>query len=292
MGKVLKRAEIDAFAKLGYVSGITVLDATEVSALDRKIEDFERRYPDEVSWAFDIKCNLLLDWVVEAGAHTRMLDAVEDLIGANVFMTDAVFRIKEPGSELVYDWHQDSARIQVEPCFVIGFLAVTPATVENGCLQVIPGTHHAVQPFTIVENSPGQQLRRVARVRAPDVDRAVPLELEAGQVAFFSGNLIHASGPNRARDRRVAILYDYTAAHARQHLGKGSGQILRGEDRWNHFGHESMPEPGFTVANAAMRRQILRTYPENPLMGPREQGVPVRFPDASEGPYAERSGSN
>ena len=38
-----------------------------------------------------------------------------------------------------------------------------------------------------------------------------------------------------------------------------------------------------------MRRRILRSYPENPLMGPREPGVAVRFPDAKDGPYAERS---
>src|SRR5258708_16238415 len=165
MGKLLTGDEIAAFARDGYASGIDILNADEVAALEQKITQFERHYRDEVGWAFDIKCNLLFDWVVEVGVHSRMLDAVEDLLGPNIFMTDAVFRIKEPQSPLVYDWHQDSARIQVQPCFVIGFLAVSAATVDNGCLQVIPGTHHAVEAFDVVDDSPGPQLRRVARGR-------------------------------------------------------------------------------------------------------------------------------
>ncbi|MFI5023254.1 MAG: phytanoyl-CoA dioxygenase family protein [Alphaproteobacteria bacterium] len=289
MGKLLDEAEIAAFERDGYVSGIPILAPAELERLERKLIDFESRHPREVGWALDIKCNLLFDWVVAAGTSERMLDAVEDLIGANILMTDAVFRIKEPGSAVVYDWHQDSARIQLEPCFVIAYLSVSAASAANGCLQVIPGTHRTVQPFRVVENSPGQPQRRVARLAAPDSSRARLLELAAGEVAFFSGNLVHASGPDRSADRRIAILYDYTAAHARQSVGRGSGQLVRGRDDWHHFGHEPFPGPDFTPETAAIRRRVLSTYPENPLMGPREPGIPLRFPDATEGPYAERA---
>ncbi len=287
MGKLLSAAEIASFECCGYVSGVPILAADEARRLEERVEEFERTYPGEVAWAFDIKCNLLLDWVVAAGTGQRMLDAVEDLIGADIFMTDAVFRIKEPGSDVLYDWHQDSARIQVEPCFIIGYLAVGAASEANGCLQVIPGSHRGVAPFRVVENAPGQPARRVARVEHPDVARAVPLELAPGEAAFFSANLMHASGANRSASRRVAILYDYTAAAARQSVGRGSGQLVRGRDEWHHLAHEPLPGPQFTPATAAMRRRILRAYPENPLMGPREPGAPIRFPDATEGPYAE-----
>ena len=285
MGKLLDDAQIASFAAEGFVSGVPVLHPKERFDLERSIESFERQYPDEVSWALDIKCNLLHDWVVAAGVRPKLLDAVEDLIGPDIFLTDAVFRIKEPGSAMEYGWHQDSARIQVEPCFIIVYLAITAATRENGCLQVIPGSHGAVQPFSVVEN-PGQRLRRVARVMNPDVARAVPLELAPGEAAFFSANLIHGSAPNRSPRRRIAILYDYTAASARQSVGRGSGQLVRGTDRWGNLGHEPFPEPGFTRANAQMRRSVLRAYPENPLMGPLEPGAVPRFPDAAVGPFA------
>jgi hypothetical protein len=286
MGKLLTDAQIASFASNGFVSPVPVLDADERRELERHIESFEARYSREVPWAFDIKCNLLHDWVVAAGTRPRLLDAVEDLIGPDILLTDAVFRIKEPGSATEYGWHQDSARIQVEPCFIIVYLAVTPATRENGCLQAIPGSHGEVLPFSVVENSAGQADRRVARVVSPDVAKAVPLELAPGEAAFFSANVIHGSAPNLSRSRRIAILYDYTSASARQSAGRGSGQLVRGTDRWGHFGHEPFPEPGFTRANAQMRRRILRTYPENPLMGPLERGASPRFPDAASGPYA------
>ncbi len=287
MNKVLSEAQLVSFATNGFVSGVPIFSPAEVAALEQRILAFERAYPDDVSWAFDIKCNLVHDWVVSAAAQETLLDAVEDLIGQNILLTNAVFRIKNPGSAVRYDWHQDAARIQVDPCFVIAFVAISAATMANGCLQVIPGSHTTVQPFRVTEN-PGQQLRRVARVESPDTSRAVPLELAPGEVAFFSANLMHASGPNQASDRRISILYDYTAAHARQSVGKGSGQLVRGHDRWEHFGHEPVPEAGFTPRNAQMRRDILRAYPENPLLGPREPGNPLRFSDAQSGAYAER----
>lgn len=285
MGKFLSDPQIASYADQGFVSPVPVLGAEECAALAGRIEAFERRYPDEVHWAFDIKCNLLHDWVVAAGVKPRLLDAIEDLIGPDIFLTDAVFRIKEPGSATEYGWHQDFARIQVEPCFIIVYLAVTAATPENGCLQAIPGSHREVQPFSVVEN-PGQRLRRVARVASPDVARAVPLVLAPGEAAFFSANLIHGSAPNLSAHRRIAILYDYTAARSRQSVGKGSGQLVRGADRWGHVGHEPLPAPGFTPANAHMRRSLLRAYPENPLMGPLEPGAAPRFPDAVGGPFA------
>jgi len=288
MGKLLSDAQISSFASRGFVSPVPALTAKECAELNGRIEAFEHQYPDEVQWAFDIKCNLLHDWVLAAGAHRRILDGIEDLLGPDIFLTDAVFRIKEPGSSTEYGWHQDSARIQLDPCFVIVYLAVTAATTENGCLMAIPGSQTHVEPFTVVEN-PGQRLRRVARVKEPDVSRAVPLELAPGEAAFFSANLIHGSAPNRSPRRRIAVLYDYTAAEARQSVGKGSGQLVRGIDRWERCGHEPFPRPGFTHENAQTRRQILRRYPENPLMGPLEPGAAPRFPDAVDGPFAEKS---
>lgn len=288
MGKLLTDAQISSFASRGFVSPVPVLTAEECAELEARIEAFERQYPDEVHWAFDIKCNLLHDWVVATGMHRKILDATEDLLGPDIFLTDAVFRIKDPGSSTEYGWHQDSARIQLEPCFIIVYLAITAAMRENGCLEAIPGSHTQVEPFSVEEN-PGQRLRRVARVKDPDVSRAVPLELAPGEAAFFSANLIHGSAPNRSPRRRIAILYDYTAAEARQSVGKGSGQLVRGADRWDRCGHEPFPQPGFTRENAQKRRETLRAYPENPLMGPLDPGASPRFPDAVAGPFAEQS---
>jgi hypothetical protein len=123
----------------------------------------------------------------------------------------------------------------------------------------------------------------VARVREVDPSPAVHMELRAGEVAVFSANVIHGSAPNRSPAARIAILHDFTPAAARQSVGRGSGQLVRGRDGFGHFAHEPVPSPDFE-ANARMRRHILTEYPENILMGPLEPGAVPDFPDRREVP--------
>jgi len=273
----LSRAQIDGFARDGFVTGIPALTVAETDAFRDRAERFERDHPEDVRWAFDIKANLVFDWVYANGAHPRILAAVADLLGPDLLLTNSIFRIKDPGTAVSYGWHQDSARIAVEPCPVIVYVAISEATAENGCLAVIPGTHRGIAPFDLVSN-PGQPNRRVARVRAPAVERAVNLELAPGEIAIFSANLVHGSPANRSRARRFAVLHDYTPPAARQSIGKGSGQLVLGEDRFGHFASEPSPGPDYLV-NAATRRRVLTAYPENILMGPLEPGQSPDFPD-------------
>jgi len=266
----------------GFVAGIPVFSTAECQRFRETAERFRAGHPADRDWAFDIKCNLLFDWVYENATHPRLLDAVAGLLGNDLLLTDSVFRIKEPGSGTHYGWHQDSARILVEPAPAIVYVAISDATVENGCLTVIPRTHDGVRPFDLVEN-PGQARRRVARLREIDPSRAVYMELGAGEVAVFSANVVHGSAPNRSTAARFAILHDFTPAAARQSVGRGSGQLVRGRDAFGHFAHEPVPSADFE-ANVRMRRRILNEYPENILMGPLEAGATPDFPDRRDVP--------
>lgn len=276
-GLRLTGEQIAGFRRDGYVSGIPAMSVAHAAAFRARAEAFVASHPTDAGWAFDIKCNLLFDWVYANATLPGILEPVADLIGGDVLLTNSVFRVKEPGSTVNYGWHQDAARIPVDPCPVIVYVAISDATVENGCLMVIPGTQGAVAPFDLASN-PGQPNRKVARVRDPAVDRAVPLALRAGEIAIFSANLVHGSPPNRSRSRRFAVLHDYTPAASRQSIGRGSGQLVLGRDRHGNFAPEPMPGPDFE-ANAAMRRRILEAYPENILMGPLEPGQRLDFPD-------------
>lgn len=279
MPKRLSSSQIDQFRELGFVSGVQLIEPEACLKIKDRIEAFEAERPNDPRWAFDIKANLLFDWVYDLSADVGTLDAVEDLIGENIFNTDTVFRIKDPGSGTNYGWHQDAARIEVKPCFLIAYVAITPSTPENGGLRVIPGSHKSVLPFDVVINSDGQEKRKVARTLDVNENAALDLTLEQGQATFFSGLLVHGSQPNRSDQRRIAILTDYTAAHAQQLQGRGSGQLLRGINRGNHIAPEPVPTGVCTPADAQMRRQILNTYPENPLMGPLEPGESAQFLD-------------
>ncbi len=231
------------------------------SNIRERIEAFEAERPEDAVWAFDIKANLLFDWVYRLGAHEATLDAVKDLLGPNIFNTNTVFRIKEPGSGTNYGGHQDAARIELEPCFVIAYLAITASTPENGGLRVVPGSHRSALPFEIIVNKDGQAQRKVARTLQVKESVALDLSLEPGEVAFFSDLLVHGSRANRSRQRRIAILTDYTAAHARQSQGQGSGQLVRGVDAWCFIAREPVPVGSCTAPSVVLRRKILGTYP-------------------------------
>ena len=275
MGKRLTRVEIDSFHEQGFLPGIDVFGEEECDAFRSRAEAFEQDRPDAVAWAFDIKTNLLFDWVYELSRDSRLLDAVEDLIGPDILLTNSILRIKKPGSATFYGWHQDAARIRVEPGFVLAFIAISEATPDNGCLRVIPESHHEVQPFSLV----GYAHRQVARVREVDESRAVDLVLARGQVGLLHCNTIHGSGPNRSSERRVGLINDYTPPAARQSTGMGSGQIVRGADRWGNFGAEPVPVGACTREDVVARRRILNAYPENVLMGPLGPDGVVSFAD-------------
>jgi hypothetical protein len=273
----LRPDQVEHFRRRGFLAGIPVFTRAECDGFRALAERFEAEHPGDAAWAFDIKCNLLFDWVYANATHPRLLDVVAALLGEDLLLTDSVFRIKEPGSATHYGWHQDSARIVVEPAPAIVYVAISAATRENGCLSVIPGTHDRVQPYDLVDN-PGQARRKVARLRDVDARHAVPMELAPGEVAIFSANVVHGSPANRSPARRFAVLHDYTPAAARQSIGRGSGQPVRGRDVFGHFAHEPVPGPDFE-ANVLARRRILSEYPENILMGPLEPGARPDFPD-------------
>lgn len=85
-------------------------------------------------------------------------------------------------------------------------LFLDDATVEKGCLEVVPGSHRegeqqrqAVDGFGNMEMDPERY----------DVSRLVPLEVPAGSVAFFGSLLVHRSLPNRSAEDRRALLFSY-----------------------------------------------------------------------------------
>ena len=63
MGKRLTRVQVDSFHEHGFLPGIDMFGEDECDAFRSRVEAFERTRPEAVAWAFDIKTNLLFDWV-------------------------------------------------------------------------------------------------------------------------------------------------------------------------------------------------------------------------------------
>ncbi len=143
--------------------------------------------------------------------NTAVLDAVESLLGPELTSNPIQHvRVKPPrgalkGAEkrphiVATDWHQDRGVTHAdadESRMVTVWVAVTAATEENGCLQVIPGSHK--QPM--LTHCPASGQLRIPKQQFSEA-MAQPLPVPAGGAVFFHPNTIHSSLENTSASIR------------------------------------------------------------------------------------------
>ena len=149
-----------------------------------------------------------LQWVgVEHPAIQRILTR---LLGETPHLIQDMALLKPPHVGREKPWHQDMAYFRWGPPEkIIGiWIALDPATAENGCMHVLPGTHRE-GPV------PHYHLRdcQIADERV-EISRDVIVPLAPGGVLFFSSLLHHGTPPNRSANRRWALQYHYRAESA------------------------------------------------------------------------------
>lgn len=144
-------------------------------------------------------------------ADARLMRLLEPLLGPAPILYGDMALCKPPRIGSSKPWHQDSAYFLYEP-FDAGvdvWIALDDATIENGCMFVLPGAHHL---------GPRRHEHRddctVADGRL-DLTQAVPVELKAGGVLLFSVVLPHYTPPNRSERRRRAMQLFYRGAQTR-----------------------------------------------------------------------------
>lgn len=132
------------------------------------------------------------------------------LLGPDVdlYWNQTVF--KHPEGEKEFPWHQDDGYTPVIPSpYLTLWLAVNDATIENGCVSVLPGSHR----HGLVEhyNSP---IGLVCRSN-DDPDQGIPVPVGAGSIVCFWSLTMHRSGPNRSAGIRKAYVIQYCQAGLR-----------------------------------------------------------------------------
>jgi phytanoyl-CoA hydroxylase len=125
------------------------------------------------------------------------------------FLSQFIF--KNPGA-WGQPWHQDSYYFPFEPARpILGvWLAVTEATLENGCLHVLPGSHHEPVHEHIPDRRPGANYGYVEIVDH-DMTAAQPVLMQPGDLLLFDSHLMHRSTDNVSAGIRAAMVYHYAA---------------------------------------------------------------------------------
>lgn len=247
----------DRFERLGYVAPLRIVSESEAAACRARLEAFERVHPDKVG-LIDMKANLLFRWIDAMTRNETMLRAVEPLIGPDVLVENVGFRNKAPDNKTYVSWHQDTVYLKFAPRIITCWLALTPATVENGCLKIIPGSHKWGDMPHKEKVDPHSMLTRGHYVSAEfDQSNAAYLTLEPGEGILIDTAVLHASEPNLSRDRRMGMLIDMVPASGVKLNGRESAMLVRGHDRWNHFDHEEPPEVDFGEAERERHRRAV-----------------------------------
>jgi phytanoyl-CoA hydroxylase len=120
-----------------------------------------------------------------------VIKVLVDVIGPNVKMMQSMLFIESEGKP-GQAWHQDEAHIPTrDRSLTAVWIALDDATIENGCLCVIPGSHHSGVLHPVREqNDPRFDCTQEAYGFGYREEDAVPVELPAGALVF-DGYLLH-----------------------------------------------------------------------------------------------------
>ena len=145
----------------------------------------------------------------------KMVEVLTEIIGPDVKCMQSMLFIKATGKP-GQAWHQDEDFIPTrDNSLVGGWIAMDDATIENGCLWVIPGSHKpgVLWPLEQQQDTRFDCTDESTGFPYSDAD-AFPVEVKAGSIVFFNGYLLHRSFPNRAQSgyRRVLVNHYMSAS--------------------------------------------------------------------------------
>jgi ectoine hydroxylase-related dioxygenase (phytanoyl-CoA dioxygenase family) len=150
--------------------------------------------------------------------NARVVDNVELLLGSAVYLYSAKMVMKNPREGGAWEWHQDYGYWYDYGCLVPTMLscliAVDRATKENGCLQVLEGSHAIgrINHDRINEQTVADPEHVEAAIQRFAL---VYVELDPGDAVFFDCNLLHRSDANKSEHRRWNYIASYNTVENR-----------------------------------------------------------------------------
>ncbi len=144
-----------------------------------------------------------------------VVNTAEKILDGEVYHYHSKMIMKDAKVGGAWAWHQDYGYWYQNgvlfPMLTSAFIAVDPATRENGCMQVLRGSHQMGRiDHVMTGDQAGADPERVRE--AEKVLELVYVEMEPGDVLFFHANLLHRSDQNKSNNPRWAMICCYNAA--------------------------------------------------------------------------------
>ena len=181
-----------------------------------------KKIEDEISKLFRIHSKGIFNDFIN---NENLCNILEDILGPNIDCFLSQFIFKNPGA-WGQPWHQDSSYFPFdrEPQ-VAAWLATSEATLENGCLVVLPGSHRESLHEHLPDDREGSNYG-YTEIKDHDFSLEEPILLNRGDLLLFHSFLMHKSYDNKSDSRRTAMVYHFAET------GTGYGEVDSPTNEW------------------------------------------------------------
>ena len=239
----LSTNQLKQYEDQGFVSLISIFSKDKAKEIRNEIELIENKIPRELEKSGRYNTHLISPLLDEVTHYSKILDAVESLIGKNILVCGTTLFIKNPNEKGFVSYHQDAKYIGLEPHnWVTAWVAITDSNEENGCMRMWSGSHKDNLKEHDQKFNAGNLLTRGQTVKNVPVEKTTPLILKAGQMSLHHPTVVHGSEQNKSNDRRIGfVIQSYIGTNVKQILGRNGVQQARGVDEFNY--HEKIERP-------------------------------------------------
>ncbi len=242
---VLSEVQIDRYNDHGYLFPIQVFNDCEITEIR---EYFDALLPRALAAGWN--SYEMINWhktcrgVYDVVTNSRILDVMQDLLGDTVILRHSHFFVKLPNDGKRVSWHQDSSYWPLSRSKVVSaWLAIDDTTVDNGAMQVIPGSHKAAQiAFHDSEPEENNVLSQTVRDAGRYGDAPVSLVLKAGEMSLHSDWTLHGSDVNQSDQRRCGLAMRFLSCDVQAYNGWNAHSVIcRGKDPTGHWADHARP---------------------------------------------------
>ena len=254
---ILSEEQINKYNEDGFIAPINILSENETGEIREEIERIEKDWPNDLEGLVRNYIHFISPVFDKIPHNPKILDAVESIIGRDILVCGTTLFIKNPDKKGFVSFHQDAKYIGLEPFnWVTAWLAVTDANEENGCMRMWNGSHKEDLQFHNQKFDENNLLTRGQTVENVPIEKTSPVILKAGQLSLHHPKIIHGSGLNKSKDRRIGFaIQSYIGSNVDQVLGKMYVQLARGKDTFNYHQHVKRPTELMNNIDIASRKK-------------------------------------
>ncbi|MDH7448109.1 glycosyltransferase [Aquimarina sp. 2201CG14-23] len=220
----------------GYYAPINVLSDDELNYYRKAFQNQKILLKDQIEHNRLVQLHLHFAWAYKLVTHPVILQYLEPILGPNILVHGSTLFYKKPNNKKSVLWHQDGYFMKFSsPKYVTAWVAFEDSVQENGCLQVIPGSQDRLYAHDSTPSENSVLPSGLTVIEKFNKEKAVDIELKAGEMSLHHVNIIHGSNPNISDKPRIGFAIRYIAAEVTQELYHHDVVIAKGTYNGNHY---------------------------------------------------------